>query len=322
MLNVPSSFTRPTLSFVIPAYNEESMLGRTLSAIRRFAPTDIPYEVVVVDNGSTDGTAAIAAAQGATVVQQPHGTIGELRNVGVMQSSGRVIAFLDADVTLTESWTAGCRRALRLLEADASLLTGSACRAPKNSGWIERLWFDSRDSSSLSHIGSGHLLITREFFDLLGGFDSTLVTGEDFDLSRRALLAGGRVTPDQSLVVEHHGFPRNLREFVRREAWHGQGDFRDLQSVVSSKVALATVGFTIAHVVLVVSLFSNSVFLGSAALATIVSLCGVSSFLKYGRHSFAIVVVNTAIFYAYYAGRSLALVRRLLPATPRSRRER
>ena len=84
-----------TISVVIPAYNAAHFLPRCLKSV--FAQTLKPAEVIVVDDGSTDDTAAVAAALGARVIGRQNGGISAARNTGIQNASGQWIALLDAD---------------------------------------------------------------------------------------------------------------------------------------------------------------------------------------------------------------------------------
>src|SRR5689334_18853557 len=88
----------PLYSVIIPAYNEEAYLGRTLSSLRA-AMDGLPEagEVIVVDNNSSDRTADIARAAGARVVFEPVNQISRARNAGAAAARGRFFVFLDAD---------------------------------------------------------------------------------------------------------------------------------------------------------------------------------------------------------------------------------
>ncbi|MGC9158366.1 MAG: glycosyltransferase family 2 protein [Terracidiphilus sp.] len=83
------------ISVVIPAYNAERFLPRCLASV--FAQTLQPHEVIVVDDGSTDRTAALASELGAKVISQPNGGISAARNTGIRNASSEWIALLDAD---------------------------------------------------------------------------------------------------------------------------------------------------------------------------------------------------------------------------------
>jgi len=95
----------PDISIVIPAYNEEKYLPACLSAVsqQEGAP---PYEVIVVDNASTDGTACIAQQCGARVVTEPRKGVARARQAGFEAACGEIIASTDADTRVTPQWLA------------------------------------------------------------------------------------------------------------------------------------------------------------------------------------------------------------------------
>jgi cellulose synthase/poly-beta-1,6-N-acetylglucosamine synthase-like glycosyltransferase len=297
----------PLLSFVIPAFNEEVLIARTIGSIHRFVPP-LSYEVIVVDNGSTDATATIAADLGANVIQKTDGTIGGLRNFGVGLARGAILIFLDADVVLTDEWAARIPDALASVRSEPRMMTGAWCSVPADASWLERWWFAPQIGKS--HLGTGHMIMTRQFFKELGGFDESLATGEDYDLSRRALSLGGRIAIDERLKAEHLGFPRTVGAFVRREAWHGVGDVSSLSVFLRSKVSLATAAFVVSHAVLLGGSVAGHKVASAAGALGIVTVCLGSSYSRYRHQPADVIVHNTIIYWLYYFGRALAMVRR------------
>ena len=89
------------ITIIIPTYNEERNIVRTLDALKEHVPYECEYEVIIVDHGSTDLTSDLAEKNGAKVCLHPEGTICGLRNYGVNKSSGDILVFLDADFLLT-----------------------------------------------------------------------------------------------------------------------------------------------------------------------------------------------------------------------------
>src|SRR5215216_6097227 len=86
------------ISFIVPAHNEEAWISRCLSAIHKaMATAALEYEVVVVDDASTDITASIAKQNGARVIAVAHRQISAARNAGARESRGDVLIFVDAD---------------------------------------------------------------------------------------------------------------------------------------------------------------------------------------------------------------------------------
>ena len=103
------------VSVIIPAFNAEHWIAETLRSVR--AQTYEPIEIVVVDDGSSDGTAALAAASGATVVQSRGAGPGGARNAGLAHARGALLQFLDADDLLARHKIA---RQVRTLEESGS----------------------------------------------------------------------------------------------------------------------------------------------------------------------------------------------------------
>src|SRR5258705_13489613 len=91
----------PMISFIVPAHNEQACLPRTLQAIHESARlVGRPYEIIVVDDASTDATAAIARQNDARVVSVNHRQIAATRNSGGRAAAGEQLFFVDADTTI------------------------------------------------------------------------------------------------------------------------------------------------------------------------------------------------------------------------------
>lgn len=93
--------SKPKISIVIPAYNEEEAIGDDVEAIRRtMDATDYAYEIIVVNDGSTDRTEAIAREKGARVVSHPENKgVGIARKTGIRAAEGEIIVMMDGDGT-------------------------------------------------------------------------------------------------------------------------------------------------------------------------------------------------------------------------------
>src|SRR6478736_1208239 len=155
------------LSFIVPAHNEEALLSRTLDAIfEAAAGTRQPFEVVVADDASTDGTAEIARQHGAIVVSVNNRQIAATRNAGARASSGERLFFVDADTVISPRVLTAALRAM-----DNGAVGGGA--PPRLEGPIPLyvrlfvLWL-----SVLMRIaglsGGAFLFCKREAFDAVG----------------------------------------------------------------------------------------------------------------------------------------------------------
>jgi glycosyltransferase involved in cell wall biosynthesis len=299
---------RVDLSFVIPAFNEAHMIGRTLAAIGEFVPTHLTYEVIVVDHGSEDGTAPIARDNGATVIEQRAGFIGALRNAGARAAVGDTLVFLDADVLLTPRWAEAIPGTLHRLEQAPRTLTGSNCDVPPGGSWIETSWFGPQVRNITSHIGSGHLVVRREYLLEVGGFDPSLETGEDYDLCQRVVRGGGVVRIDPALETIHLGFPATVSGFFRRELWHGRGDFRDVRSLLHSRVAVAAVAFGMSHATAVGAVLAGHSTLATWSAGAILTLCLGAAGTRFRGEPVRVIAANCGLYYLYFWARLAAAV--------------
>ena len=216
-------------SIIIPAKNEAANIGACLDSIAWLDYDKALFEVLVIDNGSTDDTVALAKARGATVYQQPNLTISALRNFGAAQSLGRVLAFIDADCTVAGSWLS---EAARYLDTTDIACFGSPPVVPEKATWVQQAWFNVRRKTpgvgETAWLESMNMFIPTNIFKDIGGFNESLVTCEDYDLSLR-LGAVGRLISDEGIQAVHHGEAATVRHFIRKEFWRGVSNFAGIR---------------------------------------------------------------------------------------------
>ena len=301
------------LSFIIPAYNEEKYIGKTISKIKEYVPSRYRYEIIVVDHGSTDKTEEIAIKMGAKVISRNDGTIASLRNCGANIANGDIFIFLDSDVSLTQQWGDNIAPVVQSLNEGARLLTGSWYTISEDPNWIEKYWFEPLQKINNTHINSGHMIISRSQFFELGGFDDKLETGEDYDISMRAKTLNIQVIDNHDLMVIHEGYPNGLWEFMLREYWHGKGDVLNIRSVLRSKVALLSFIFMLLHLMLLLILASmTGMQLAYACIFCIILICFISAFIKYRHETLKVLCVNTVLYYFYFTSRAATLLMRII----------
>ena len=212
-------------SVIIPVKNDSKRLHRCLESIYR---SSIPVEVVVIDNGSTDDSVSVARSSGAIVSVEPNLNIGALRNRGVALSQGDVLAFVDSDHEVPQDWIAS---GLRLLESEATAVAvGAPCLPPEDGTWVQRVWAIHRlrgpVRSETQWLGSGNLMVRRSSFLQVSGFREDLVATEDVDLCYRLKAAGGRIIQDKAIRNVHHGEPRTVWEFTKKEYFRGSSGLK------------------------------------------------------------------------------------------------
>ena len=210
-----SAGSQPAVSVVVPAHDAEATLARTLEALAA-QELDVPHEVIVVDDGSSDGTAGVAARAAGPVRlirQQPALGAAAARNRGAAEASGAVLAFTDADCFPTAGWLAA---GLRCLER-ADLVVGAV--RPEwgvAAGPFDRSLTVERETGLYE---TANVLVGRELFERLGGFEAWIhdrgrPLSEDTWLGWRARRAGAATAFCPDALVEHAVLPRGARAYV------------------------------------------------------------------------------------------------------------
>ena len=196
------------ISFIVPAHNEALLIGATLAALHAAArAVGVAYEIVVVDDASTDGTARIAGDDGARVVTVAHRHIAAARNAGAGAARGAYLVFVDADTLVDAAVVAAALDAMRAGAAGggATVRLHGPVGAHERWGVIGLGWL-----FRLTRIAPGcYVFCTRAAFDAVGGFNETYYAGEDVAMSR-ALARHGRFVILRQPV---HTSARKLRTF-------------------------------------------------------------------------------------------------------------
>lgn len=295
------------VSFIIPTYNEEHFLLRTLECIKEFGPKSLSFEIIVADNGSDDRTTEVAKRH-AKVLVDKSATVGGLRNLAVQSSKGAVLVFLDADVLLTDVWRDNFSPTYESLLANPYQVTGSRCDIPTPSSWVESTWFKPLISQSSSYINSGHLITTRVLFDRINGFDELLETGEDYAFGQSARLINAVIVNNPLLKVVHEGYPKSICSFIKREIWHGSGDCGSLKSLFASKVVIASLVFLFLHLALFLSAVNGSYIFFSTSLLLIIMMCFSAAVLKHKAKGFRNILKISFLYYFYFTARLLSFI--------------
>jgi glycosyltransferase involved in cell wall biosynthesis len=178
------------ISFVIPAHNEAELLGRTLTALTAAARTvGEPWEVIVVNDASTDRTTEIGAAHGVRVVTVNHRQIAATRNAGARAATGEVLFFVDADTVVTAGAVRAAVRALRRGAVGGGCLVRFDGPVPLYAAILERAVLPVL--LPLLKMAPGcFLFCTRPAFTAAGGFDEALFWSEEVAFGNRLKRQG------------------------------------------------------------------------------------------------------------------------------------
>lgn len=204
----PSEAAAPFVSVIVPVLNREETIGRCVTSLLRASYPHDRREIVVVDNGSTDGTAEVVRGYPVRLVSETRRGLSQARNRGIEEGQGTILAFTDSDCYVSTRWLAELTEGLR--EDGVAAVTGdvvpypprtpverySARRKPSTSGWQHSLsapWFNFMNTA-----------LRREVFERVGLFDPRFPgAGEDIDFAWRFFAAGLRLSRRPQPVVFH-----------------------------------------------------------------------------------------------------------------------
>ncbi|HHT9129652.1 MAG TPA: glycosyltransferase family 2 protein [Candidatus Brocadiaceae bacterium] len=198
----------PLVSVVIPAYNEEQYLTRSLQSMVNQEFQN--FELIVVNNNSTDKTAEIAERFGAKVIFESQRGVGYARQAGFLEAKGEIIATTDADTILPQNWLS---RIVNEFEKDEKLVafgglytlySGTRTARFTISRFIRPAWTLDRIFSRGWGLPGVNFSVRKEAFLKVGGFKSELSLGEDAEISRR-LKKVGKVLLDPHFLVQTSG---------------------------------------------------------------------------------------------------------------------
>ena len=175
------------ISVIVPAFNEEKLLGASLaeikSAARAFVARGWSYELIVCDNNSTDRTAEVARAAGARVVFEPVNQIARARNAGAATANGDWLVFVDADTHPPMELFADMADRI----ATGKYIAGGATiRLDEKmfvAGCITRFW--NLVSRWKRFMAGSFIFVDAAVFKQVGGFSRELFAAEEIDLSQR-----------------------------------------------------------------------------------------------------------------------------------------
>lgn len=214
------------LAAVLPIRNKADLLDACLASVTAAAQAHGNTQVVLVDNGSTDGSLAIQAryAGSCTLLSSVAPRVGGVRNDGAQAApDADAYVFIDCDcevpVTFFQDVVA------TFLSSNAAAV-GCEVYSPTHGHWSERVWdrlHRPGGDGPRHYINSACFAIRSEWFARIHGFDATKSSSEDVDICRRLTAAGGTMWQSERLAILHRGNPQTVAGLYRRLRWHGEG---------------------------------------------------------------------------------------------------
>ena len=218
------------VSIIIPALNEENVIGQCLDSLVHLGSSRESFEVIVVDNGSTARTLDVARSYSGilnlTVLEKADVHVSALRNLGASRARGDLFAFLDADCIVPPDWL---MQATALLSQEGVGVVGAHFRIPNDAGWVARTWYGKLEVEKqgvLAWVPACNTWVNRDVFERVGRFDESIETNEDCEFCGRVRNAGYQVIGDSRIAVAHLGTPAGVWEFYRKIVWHATDGLR------------------------------------------------------------------------------------------------
>ena len=188
------------ISFIVPAHNEELWIGKCLGSIRTtMEKLAEPYEVILVDDASTDSTARIAEQLGVRTLRVEHRRISAVRNAGARAACGEVFFFVDADTQINERAVSAALAALRSGAAGGGCVFEFDGVIPLWGRIIHRIGVVL--GRLIRWVGGCFLFCPREAYGTTGGFSEALYAGEDIAFCQALKKVGRFVVPKPTVIT-------------------------------------------------------------------------------------------------------------------------
>lgn len=214
---------RPFISVIVPAYNAVSTLGPCLEALQRQTVPPSFYEIIVVNDGSRDGTAALAGNHGVKLINQEHAGAPLARNRGAQEARGELLLFIDADCVPSHDWI---ERMLVPLQHEQIQGVAGALKTHQRSlmarfvqAEYEEKYARLSQHSYIDFVSAGCAAYKTSIFKKNGGFGSCY-PGEDAELSFRLAESGYKLVFAPEATV-YHRHPASLLGYLLRKLRYG-----------------------------------------------------------------------------------------------------
>jgi O-antigen biosynthesis protein len=217
----------PKVSVVVAAYNGAATINDTLAWLSRL---DYPnYEIIVVDDGSKDGTAAIVKQHGVRAIQVPNGGLSRARNLGIEAAKGEIVAFIDSDAHPDPTWlyylvcsleeqNAAAVGGPNIAQRDAGFTADCVDCSPGNPTHV------LLNDDHAEHIPGCNMAYRKSVLLEIGMFDPThRAAGDDVDVCWKLLARGHKIAFSPSALVYHHR-RGTVRSYLRQQEGYGYAE--------------------------------------------------------------------------------------------------
>jgi len=203
----------PEFSIIVPVFNCEETMDACLESLLN---QDYPsYEIIIIDDGSTDETAQICQSkEGIQIIQVSNGGPSKARNIGVKKAKGEFVAFTDGDCIVHQQWLTELRKGF--LRAEIASVGGNQISPETESSYGQNVqetfailgfatsYMKTRPNmAKIQHNPSCNSAYRKTLFETIGGFEESLWPGEDMDLDFRLTQQGYILMRNPKAIVKH-----------------------------------------------------------------------------------------------------------------------
>jgi glycosyltransferase involved in cell wall biosynthesis len=298
---------KPTpYKIVVPLFDDEDNLINLLNSL---VDNGICPSIVIVSmsgpRGNIDGLVEKYGFHLVYSVQRQNPSI--TRNRGADEVDASYIVFLDSDVLVTKMW----KDALdEITSSGALLLTGDTVHVSATPNWLELYWFDRIERGNRKYLNGANIVVDKGLFEKLKGFDESLNSGEDYDFSIRAANFGAPPVLNARFKVFHEGYPKSIKEFVKRERWHASGDLGSLKAFLKSNVIMVSSLYMVLVTLTLFSLVATSWPIFSFSVFCLLLMSLALTIYKVGWRG-KTTLISAVVMNLYLMGRGSALIEKL-----------
>jgi GT2 family glycosyltransferase len=214
-------------SVIVPAYNAGRTIGDCLGALTRQSLVPAVYEVIVVDDGSMDGTAEVVKTFSVRYLHQPNKGPATARNHGAREARGEIILFTDSDCVPSANWIAEMTKPFD--DPDVIAVKGAYKTNQRSlTARFAQVEFEERfellkRAASIDMVDTYSAAYRSDVFRQAGGFDESfpVANNEDTELSYKLSRMGRKMVFNPDAVVYHLNHPDSLRSYARLKFWRG-----------------------------------------------------------------------------------------------------
>lgn len=312
---------RASMAIVMPTFNR--MLQTLACAEAAYAAVCAMSgaQLVIVDNGSTDGTWEALRARfdsHATLVRAPTVSIAALRNLGASACGTDVVCFVDSDCLVPPDYL---HQTLQLLAETKAAAVGAMYALPPDVHWIEGTW--ARLNCPPRHgpatlLPGGSLSVRMIAFRAVGGFDESFTTGEDADLCDRLRRSGGKIYESADLAVVHLRNVNSIRAFFAKQVWYSMGAIAQTGRLPTDRTTLMSLAHCLLSMVAIVSLFElgpTTSGIGLALGSLVLTPAAAVAYRVLLRGGALVPLPSMLLYSVYFYARAAGIYRALLART-------